>query len=90
MQLHPVAGGDDLRHQGWTALHLLAGEEEGRERVRLAEDLQNGRGAAGVRPVIEGDRDAFAVVAPRLDPQRVADAGHHRGKAGPGVGEGGD
>ncbi len=62
VQLDPVTGGDDLRHQRRAALDLLADQEEGRSRVRLAQDLQHDWRALRMRAVVEGERHARGAI----------------------------
>ena len=63
--------------------HLLADHEERRARAVLAQQLQHGRRALRMRPVVEGERDGAGQRHPPRDAQRGAHAG---GATGPSAG----
>ena len=58
VQRHLVPTVDDLSHELWPSLHLLAHEEEGRARIRAGEQLEHRWSSLRVRPVIERERYA--------------------------------
>jgi hypothetical protein len=68
-----VPGGRDLREQRAGAAHLLADHEERGPRGVLAQQLEHGRRAARMRPVVEGQRDRTG----QRDPPREAQRGAH-------------
>ena len=58
MERDDVPAGGDIGEQRGPAHHLLADDEEDRSRARAREEFEHGRGAHGVRPVVEGEHDA--------------------------------
>lgn len=85
MQLHPVTRGNDLGDQRRPALHLLAGEKEGRRSPALAQSLEHGRGSLRVRTIIKGEDNALTPIPPHLYSQGPTEPRHDWRKRRPGV-----
>ena len=73
-----VAGVGDLAGERGVAPDLLADEEERRPDLVRGEDLEHGRRALGVRPVVEGERVALPVEVVSCTPR-----GRRRGAQAP-------
>lgn len=69
VQLHAVAGGNDLSDKRRPPHHLLTGEEEGRRRPPLAQNLEHRGGPLRVRPVVEGQGNAVPLALLHLNPK---------------------
>jgi len=77
---HFVTRVDDLARERGPLRDLLPDEEEGREGAVARKLLEHGRGAFGVRPVVERQRDSVLRVEPALDPVSGSEARHVRGE----------
>jgi hypothetical protein len=70
----------DLGGERRAAGDLLAGEEEGRPRVRVAQQLEHRRRSLGVGAVIERERRAAGGVHPVAHPEQRAQSGEAPGE----------
>ena len=71
----PVARAVDPGCQGRSTEHLLPNQEEGRAGAVACQQLEDRRGALGVRAVVEGECDAAGLLEPQRDPALAGNGG---------------